>query len=182
MLKLKKLAKSVLWPLIYLFVQLRENSPSQRLKTLEAVVRYLLLPDSESYQRYHPNSSPGHASLQELSLWSTHQRPCTPTEKPVRILYIGNIANNAYLSAKILNGAGFDCDVLCYDYYHVMGCPEWEDADFTGSVNENAPKWETVDLQDFQRPRWFAQGPLRVCINYLRARRKGQLFPAGVLW
>ena len=46
--------------------------------------------------------------------------------------------------------AGIDCDVLCYDYYHIMGCPEWEDADFTGSVTD-----------DF-RPEWFRSGPGRV--------------------
>ena len=39
------------------------------------------------------------------------------------LLHIGNVANNAYLNAKLLNRAGLDCDVLCYDYYHIMGCP-----------------------------------------------------------
>ena len=50
-----------------------------------------------------------------------------------RVLHIGNIANNAYLNASILNAAGVDCDVLCYDYYHVMACPEWESAVFEPS-------------------------------------------------
>src|SRR5437868_6624289 len=47
-----------------------------------------------------------------------------------RVLHIGNLANNAYYNAKLLNRAGFDCDVLCCDTYHIMSCPEWEDADF----------------------------------------------------
>ena len=38
-----------------------------------------------------------------------------------RVLHIGNIANNAYNNAKLLNNAGLDCDVICYDYYHIMG-------------------------------------------------------------
>ena len=89
-----------------------------------------------------------------------------------RILHIGNIANNAYLNAKILTVAGIDCDVLCYDYYHVMGCPEWEDADFLGSIDEqNHPDWTMVDLKGFRRPAWFAQGPFEICIDYLTARR-----------
>lgn len=54
--------------------------------------------------------------------------------RPPRILHIGNIANNAYNNVKLLNKAGLDCDVICYDYYHIMGCPEWEDADFDGDV------------------------------------------------
>ena len=48
-----------------------------------------------------------------------------------RVLHIGNIANNAYNNAKLLNKVGLECDVICYGYYHIMGCPEWEDADFT---------------------------------------------------
>jgi glycosyltransferase involved in cell wall biosynthesis len=93
--------------------------------------------------------------------------------KKLRILHIGNIANNAYLNAKILNEAGFDCDVLSNSYYHIMGSPEWEDADFIGDAgSEVLPNWSKVDLQGFRRPRWFAQGPLDTCIRYLAARRQ----------
>jgi len=91
-----------------------------------------------------------------------------------RVLHIGNIANNAYNIATLLNGAGLDCDVICYDYYHVMGCPEWEDADFTGPIiDQFQPDWAAIDLHGFQRPRWFAQGPLAQCIDYLIAKRSG---------
>ena len=91
-----------------------------------------------------------------------------------RILHIGNIANNAYNNAKQLNEVGLDCDVICYDSYHAMGCPEWEDADLSGQLNDDfRPKWTGIDLGDFQRPEWFAQGPLNACINYLCARREG---------
>ncbi len=90
------------------------------------------------------------------------------------ILLIGNIANNGYNNAKILSEAGFDCDVICYDYYHMMGCPEWEDADLSGRLNDDfRPNWPAMDLGGFQRPEWFAQGPLKTCINYLCARRDG---------
>ncbi|GIK24337.1 MAG: hypothetical protein BroJett006_05830 [Betaproteobacteria bacterium] len=91
-----------------------------------------------------------------------------------RILHIGNIANNAYNNAKILNEVGLDCDVICYDYYHIMGCPEWEDADFTGQIKDDfRPDWTKVDLGGYVRPRWFAQGPLGLCTRYLIARRTG---------
>jgi glycosyltransferase involved in cell wall biosynthesis len=90
-----------------------------------------------------------------------------------RILHIGNIANNAYLNAKFLNRAGFDCDVICADYYHVMSCPEWEDADYRGDIrNDLFPAWPEVDIGDFERPRWFAQGPTIACLEYLLARRE----------
>ncbi|MDQ7824718.1 MAG: glycosyltransferase [Candidatus Eremiobacteraeota bacterium] len=99
------------------------------------------------------------------------------------ILHIGNIANNAYINSKMLNKAGLDCDVLCYDYYHIMGCPEWEDADFTGKVaNQFNPDWGSIDLRGYERPRWFAQGPLRYAINYLLARRRKNKLKAQFWW
>ena len=100
-----------------------------------------------------------------------------------RILHVGNIANNAYLNAKFLNEAGYDCDVICYDYYHVMASPEWEDADFAGNVNDQLrPDWTSVNLGGFARPAWFAQGPQRLCIEYLVARRRGDHVLAQGLW
>lgn len=100
-----------------------------------------------------------------------------------RLLHIGNIANNGYNNAKLLNRAGFDCDTLCYDYYHIMSCPEWEDADYTGDIrSDNYPSWKAVDLRGFVRPRWFVQGPSRTCIDYLLARRNGNPAEADRLW
>lgn len=99
-----------------------------------------------------------------------------------RLLHIGNIANNAYLNAKLLNRAGLDCDVLCYDYYHIMACPEWEDADYLGNIQSDFyPTWTQVDLRGFERPGWFAQGPLLACMDYLMARRAGRA-DAKTLW
>lgn len=103
--------------------------------------------------------------------------------RPPSVLHIGNIANNAYNNAKLLNEAGLDCDVLCYDYYHIMGCPEWEDADFTGSVTDDfRPEWFRLNLGGFQRPRWFSQGPQLLAIEYLRSRRSGLNQMADKLW
>ena len=43
----------------------------------------------------------------------------------VRILHVGNIANNAYNNAKFLRRKGVEADVLCYDYTHVMANELW---------------------------------------------------------
>jgi glycosyltransferase involved in cell wall biosynthesis len=100
-----------------------------------------------------------------------------------RILHIGNVANNGYNNAKLLNEAGLDCDVLCYDYYHVMGCPEWEDCDFEGSVGDQfRPRWYALDLKGYERPRWFAQGPFGLCVEYLLAKRSGSSEVADQCW
>jgi len=100
-----------------------------------------------------------------------------------RILHIGNIANNAYNNARLLNEAGLDCDVICYDYYHIMGCPEWEDANFSGNYGDQfKPDWVAAGVKDFNRPRWFAQGPVQDCIDYLVARKEGRIQEADKMW
>lgn len=99
------------------------------------------------------------------------------------ILHIGNIANNAYNNAKLFNEAGFDCDVICYDYYHIMGCPEWEDADFEGEIKDQFfPDWNAVKLKGFQRPKWFAQGYILYCLFYLTAKRQNKVISAWFWW
>ncbi len=100
-----------------------------------------------------------------------------------RILHIGNVANNGYNNAKVLVEAGFECDALCYDYYHIMGCPEWEDADFRGMVSDHfLPDWNEVELGGFKRPRWFAQGPRLWATAYLIARQDRRRRCTKALW
>jgi glycosyltransferase involved in cell wall biosynthesis len=103
--------------------------------------------------------------------------------RKLRILHIGNIANNAYNNAKIQQRFGIDADVASYDYYHVMACPEWEDADFVGDLGDPFfPDWWSVSLAGFERPRWFAQGQLATCQRYLLARRRGKRLAGALLW
>lgn len=103
--------------------------------------------------------------------------------RPLRVLHIGNIANNAYINAKIQRAIGIEADVCCYEYFHVMGCPEWEDSDFDGDIRDQFfPDWWAVDLKGFERPRWFAQGRLRTCQRYLFALRRGDARETRVMW
>src|SRR5437762_13772902 len=62
-------------------------------------------------------------------------------------LHIGDIANAAYLNARMLNEAGIDCDVVCYEDYHIMGWPEGEPAvvDPNGGDPDRA-LWHCVQL------------------------------------
>ena len=98
----------------------------------------------------------------------------------MRILHIGNIANNAYNNAKFLRRKGVEADVLVYDYSHVMSQPEWEDAAFDGEVDEYYPDWARVNLNGFRREAWFHQLDLQVLHrNPFEGRRKyfyGQFF------
>jgi len=100
-----------------------------------------------------------------------------------RMLHISNIANNAYNNAKLLRRIGFECDVICYDFYHMMSCPEWEDADFEDVVeNQWFPDWGAMNMADFERPRWFVQGQMTTCLCYLLARHERRPVLSGLLW
>jgi glycosyltransferase involved in cell wall biosynthesis len=102
--------------------------------------------------------------------------------RPLRVLHMGNVANNAYLNAKIMRAAGIDADALAYDYYHVMGTPEWEDANYDGNIGDPFfPDWWRAKLNGFERPGWFIQGPKAMCVDYLLAKFGGDQYRAKVL-
>ena len=102
--------------------------------------------------------------------------------RPLRVLHIGNIANNAYVNAKIMRRQGIEADVLCLNYYHIMGCPEWEDAEIEGDVGDpNLPDWWSVNLHGYKRPSWFVQGPTRMALEYLDAVGTQNL-PKVIFW
>lgn len=102
---------------------------------------------------------------------------------PPRVLHIGNIANNAYNNANILRECGLEGDVICYDYYHNMATPEWEDADFTiEGMDQFNPNWSSINLGKFKRPKWFVQGPMSLCIDYLIAKNRGDKMRSDEFW
>lgn len=91
-------------------------------------------------------------------------------DRPLRVLHIGNIANNAYVNAKIMRAIGIDADVICYDYYHMMGTPEWEAGEFEGDYGDPFfPDWWRVKSK-FVRPKWFYQGPRSLCLDALNTK------------
>jgi glycosyltransferase involved in cell wall biosynthesis len=107
--------------------------------------------------------------------------------RPLRVLHVGNIANNAYNNACIQRRYGIEADVLCYNYYHIMGCPEWEDGNFQESSSADGldhfkPDWWATSLGGWSRPRWFVQGPSALCIDYLRAKNAGWKIVAILKW
>jgi glycosyltransferase involved in cell wall biosynthesis len=90
--------------------------------------------------------------------------------RPLRVLHIGNIANNAFNNARIQRQYGIDAYVIAYENYHIMACPEWEEAIFTADLGDPFfPDWSRVDLAGYERPRWFASGPLRLCCKMVEA-------------
>jgi glycosyltransferase involved in cell wall biosynthesis len=102
--------------------------------------------------------------------------------RPLRVLHIGNIANNAYINALIQRRYGIEADVVCFDYYHATATPEWADYTFEGKINPDMPDWWATSLGGWRRPRWFAQGPVALCVEYLTAYCTGENARANRLW
>jgi glycosyltransferase involved in cell wall biosynthesis len=99
----------------------------------------------------------------------------TKRGRPLRVLHLGNIANNAFNNARIQRQYGVDAYVIAYENYHIMACPEWEEATFDGDLGDPFfPDWRRVDLAGYVRPRWFASGPLRLCCEMIEAEVRGE--------
>lgn len=103
--------------------------------------------------------------------------------RPLRVLHIGNIANNGFLNARIQRACGIHADCLSADYYHIMGTPEWEEAEFDAMPDDAFfPDWWALDLNGYQRPRWFAAAPLIHACRYLEAWVDGDDGRSERLW
>jgi glycosyltransferase involved in cell wall biosynthesis len=111
------------------------------------------------------------------------QKPVGPKHRPLRVLHLGNLANNAYYNAKFLRRIDVEADVMCYDNYWAMSSPEWEEADFEGvPTDQSFPDWSALNLKNYQRPRWFAQGPFALCVRYLIAKQEGHALESDRSW
>ena len=98
----------------------------------------------------------------------------THGRKP-RILHVGNIANYAYVNAKIQRRNGIDAYVLDPDFYHIMASPEWIEVEVEGDHGDDFfPDWSKTSASDYKRPAWFIQGPFRLSVEYMEAHVKGQ--------
>jgi glycosyltransferase involved in cell wall biosynthesis len=103
------------------------------------------------------------------------------------VLHVGNIAQNGFLNAKLLNEHGWDCDVLCADYYHFGGSPAWlslaaRDIQKHELGDDFFPNFFRFAETASANPRWFAQGPQIAAITYLWLRRNGPRDTADAAW
>lgn len=92
-----------------------------------------------------------------------------------RVLHIGNIANYAYVNAKLMRRHGVDAVVLDPDFYHFASAPEWLEAEIAGDIGDHFhPRWRDARLGGFARPEWFLNGPTPFVFPELAAREAGQ--------
>lgn len=103
--------------------------------------------------------------------------------RKLRVLHVGNIAANGFLNAKFLRRVGVEADVLCNDYYHIMGYPEWEELFIQDDYQQDIlPRFSANDKRNYQRPKWFVQGPINDCFAYLHAKNAGNKEEAERIW
>ncbi len=97
-------------------------------------------------------------------------------KRKIKILHIGNIANNAYINSKILNRLDFiESDVFCGNYFHFAGCPEWEELNIPSNYNINQWKADFSKIRkkfNYKRPEWFIQGEDQYTLNFLYYHNK----------
>lgn len=92
-----------------------------------------------------------------------------------RVLHIGNIANYAWVNARLMRARGVDAVVLDNDFYHFASAPEWLEAGIEGDIGDHFhPRWHAVRLAGFTRPEWFLNGPGVFVFPELAARESGQ--------
>jgi len=104
------------------------------------------------------------------------QRFARHHHRPPRVLHLGNVANYAYVNAKLMRRYGVEAEVIDADYYHIMASPEWYETEVIGDYgDEFFPDWTKVSLGEFSRPDWFIQGPRDLAFQYMALRATGEL-------
>src|SRR5919197_1181777 len=74
-------------------------------------------------------------------------------KQALRVLHVGNVANNAYLNAKLQRRAGIEADALC-DEWHIFAQPEWEEADLAGVFEAEEQLAAGAAAMGWKRPDW----------------------------
>ena len=101
-------------------------------------------------------------------------------ERTPRILFLGNIAQNGYLATKFLRRAGYEADLLIYRYTHLMGQPEWEDAEILGDPPHFDAVWKDYVADEYRRPEWVREirwPPRTLRRRALNRLRRARLWP-----
>jgi glycosyltransferase involved in cell wall biosynthesis len=72
----------------------------------------------------------------------------------MRVLHVGNIANNGYINTKLLRRAAVEADVI-FDERHILSRPEWEDAPLLGAYRDYDPLEDEARRVGWERPEWL---------------------------
>jgi glycosyltransferase involved in cell wall biosynthesis len=71
----------------------------------------------------------------------------------MRVLHLGNVANNGWNNAKLLRRIGVRADAVC-DELQALAQPEWEEAVLPRGIDAMEPWADVEPLDGWQRPEW----------------------------
>jgi glycosyltransferase involved in cell wall biosynthesis len=89
-----------------------------------------------------------------------------------KVLHVGNVANLAYVNAKVLNAHGFENHVAAPDFYHFASSPQWQELIGSSVTRDDLgddwhPNFFKVASASGLMPDWVAQGPTHLVVTYL---------------
>ena len=94
--------------------------------------------------------------------------------RPLRVLFLGNIACNSYNNAKILRDRGVDTFVITPNDFFVMSHPAWENEEVEIKFEKSfSPNWKELGVTP-DLPEWYVQGLMEPCINYMNHLMAGE--------
>ncbi len=89
----------------------------------------------------------------------------------MKILHIGNIANNAYIFSHLLQKKGIDSCAISPNYHHIMGYPIWENKEMVlDEADHFFPKINREELDQFP---WFSSGTWKECYQKITSYLDG---------
>jgi len=89
----------------------------------------------------------------------------------MRVLHMGNVANNGYINTKLLRRAGIEAEVIA-DERHILSRPEWEDATLPGDYGDYDPLEEEARRNGWVAPPWLLFAPNRDEASRSRFKRE----------
>ena len=72
----------------------------------------------------------------------------------MRVLHLGNVANNGYINAKLQRRLGVEADAVC-DERHIISQPEWEEVDVPVPSDHLESIRALAEANGWQRPGWI---------------------------
>ena len=89
----------------------------------------------------------------------------------MRILHVGNIANNAYIFSHLLQDKGVNSCAISPNYHHIMGYPIWENKEMVlDEADHFFPKISREELDQFP---WFSSGTWKECFQKISSYLEG---------